>query len=189
MNRMKTIKQAIIHFYDRYKRMPSFSELAELTGYKSKSAVSYALDGLIKEGFIKKDSKGNLIPVQLGSVRILGLVEAGFPSPAEEELSDTISLDEYLIDNREATFMLKIKGDSMVDAGIHDGDMVLVERGGKYQEGSIVVAEVDGEWTVKYFRKDKGKVFLEPANKDYKSIYPEESLTIAAVVKAVIRKY
>lgn len=186
---MKTVKQAITYFYDRYKRMPTFSEIAELTGYRSKSAVSYAVDTLIKEGYVSKDSKGNLIPLQLGPVRVLGLVEAGFPSPAEEELSDTMSLDDYLIDNREATFMLKIKGDSMIEAGIHDGDMVLVERGGKYREGSIVVAEVDGEWTVKYFRKEKGKVFLQPANRDYRPIYPEGSLTVAAVVKAVIRKY
>ena len=186
---MRTVKQAITYFYDKHKRMPSMSEIAEMTGYKSKSAVSYAIDGLIKRGFVKKDSKGNLIPVKLDPVRVLGLVEAGFPSPAEEELSDTMSLDEYLIENREATFMLKIKGDSMVDAGIHDGDMVLVERGGKYGEGDIVVADVDGEWTVKYLRKKKGKVFLEPANQDYEPIYPRNSLTVAAVVKAVIRKY
>ena len=186
---MRTVKQAITYFYEKNKRMPSFSEIAEMTGYKSKSAVSYALDALIKEGFVKKDAKGNLIPVKLEPVRVLGLVEAGFPSPAEEELSDTMSLDDYLIENREATFMLKIKGDSMMDAGIHDGDMVLVERGGKYGEGSIVVAEVDGEWTVKYLRKKKGKAFLESANRDYDPIYPKESLIVAAVVKAVIRKY
>ena len=186
---MKTVKRAITDFYDRHGRMPSFSEIAEMTGYRSKSAVSYAVDGLIREGFVKKDRKGNLIPVKLDPVRVLGLVEAGFPSPAEEELSDTMSLDEYLIDNRDATFMLKVKGDSMVDAGIHDGDMVLVERGGRYGEGSVVVAEVDGEWTVKYFRKRNGKAFLEPANQDYDPVYPKDSLTVAAVVKAVIRKY
>ncbi len=186
---MRTVKQAIAYFYDKHKRMPTFSEIAEMTGYKSKSAVSYALDGLIKEGFVKKDAKGNLIPGRLDPVRVLGLVEAGFPSPAEEELSDTMSLDDYLIENREATFMLKVKGDSMVEAGIHDGDMILVERGGKYREGSIVVAEVDGEWTVKYLRKSKGKAFLEPANQEYDPIYPKDSLVVAAVVKAVIRKY
>lgn len=169
--------------------MPSFSEIAEMTGYKSKSAVSYALDALIKEGFVKKDSKGNLIPVRIEPVRVLGLVEAGFPSPAEEELSDTMSLDEYLIENKEATFMLKVKGDSMIDAGIHEGDMLLVERGGKHREGSIVVAEIDGEWTVKYLQKEKGRNFLKPANQEYESIYPKDSLIIAAVVKAVIRKY
>jgi repressor LexA len=186
---MKTIKQAIKYFYDRNGRMPSFSEIAELTGYRSKSAVSYSLDKLIKEGFVKKDRKGNLIPVRIEPVRVLGLVEAGFPSPAEEELSDTMSLDDYLIENKEATFMLKVKGDSMIDAGIHEGDMLLVERGGKYKEGSIVVAEVDGEWTVKYLQKEKGRSFLQPANQDYKPIYPKDSLIIAAVVKAVIRKY
>jgi len=115
-------------------------------------------------------------------------VEAGFPSPAEEELNDTISLDEYLIKNKEATYMLKIQGDSMVDAGILAGDMVLVERSTNANDGDIVIAEVDGEWTMKYFRKRGRKFWLEPANKKYKPIYPEE-LRIAAVLRAVIRKY
>lgn len=186
---MKNVKKAITSFYDDNKRMPTFSEVMKLTGYKSKSAVSYALDRLIDEGFIAKDGRGKILPVDIGSLRFLGLVEAGFPSPAEEELLDTMSLDEYLIDNREATFMLRIKGDSMIDAGICDGDMVLVERSGKYSDGSIVVAEVDGEWTVKYLKKRYGKHYLEPANKKYGPIFPKESLTVEAVVKAVIRKY
>ena len=186
---IKKVKQAITSFYDDNKRMPTFREIMNLTGYKSKSAVSYALDRLVNEGFIKKDRQGKILPVNVGSLRFLGLVEAGFPSPAEEELLDTMSLDEYLIENREATFMLRIKGDSMIDAGICDGDMVLVERSAKYSEGSIVVAEVDGKWTVKYLKKRYGKHYLEPANKKYKPIFPKESLTIEAVVKAVIRKY
>jgi len=186
---MKTIKQTITSFYDSHRRMPSYSEIMRLTGYKTKSAVSYAVDKLILDGIIKKDSRGKLIPNQLGHARILGLVEAGFPSPAEEELSDTMSMDDYLIENKEATYILRVKGDSMIDAGICDGDMVIVERTDKYRDGSIVIAEIDGQWTIKYFRKEKGKVFLEPANKNYKPIYPTQELKIAAVVKAVVRKY
>ncbi len=186
---METLKQTIISFHNSHHRMPSFSELAKLSGYKTKSAVSYALDKMIEEGVVSKDKKGRLIPRQLGHARVLGLVEAGFPSPAEEELSDTMSMDEYLIENKEATYILRVKGDSMIDAGIHDGDMVIVERTDKYKDGSIVIAEIDGQWTIKYFRKEKGKVFLEPANKNYGRIYPTQELKIAAVVKAVVRKY
>ena len=122
-------------------------------------------------------------------IPFLGLVEAGFPSPAEEELSDTMSFDEYLIDNKEASYILKVKGDSMIDAGICEGDMVIVERTNSSKPGDIVVAEIDGEWTMKYLRVRGGKYYLEPANKKYKPIVPEGELVIAAVVKAVVRKY
>jgi len=77
----------------------------------------------------------------------------------------------------------------MIDAHIEKGDMVLVERANQAKDGQIVIAEVDGEFTMKYFRKDGAKVWLEPANKNYKPIYPEHSLNINAVLKAVIRKY
>jgi repressor LexA len=123
------------------------------------------------------------------NLRIAGNVKAGWPTPAEEELSDTMSLDEYLIRNKEATYMLKVSGDSMIDAGIMPGDMVLVERGVPEKDGHIVVAEIDGKWTMKYLRKRNGKVYLEAANKKYPLFYPKEDLKIAAVVRAVIRKY
>ena len=170
--------------------MPSYSELLPLLNYHSKSAVAYAVKKIIREGVISKDDQGRLIPnTTLEEVRVLGLVEAGFPSPAEEELADTMNLDEYLIGNREATFMLKVKGDSMIDAGINEGDMVLVERGLEPKSGDIVIAEVDGAFTMKYYRKKAGRIYLEAANKCYKPIYPKNELRITAIVKAVIRKY
>ncbi len=143
-----------------------------------------------KEGFLSKDGKGKMIPKNIfGEIKVLGSVEAGFPSPAEEELADTMTMDEYLIKNKEATFILKVSGDSMIDAGIMEGDMVIVERGISPKEGDIVIAEVDGGWTIKYFRKNGSQVYLEPANKKYKPIYPKEELNVSAVVKAVVRKY
>ena len=125
----------------------------------------------------------------LGSIRLLGSIEAGFPSPAEEELIDTLSLDEFLVDNPASTFMLKVTGDSMIDAGIHPGDMVLVDKGITPKTDDIVIAAVDGEWTMKYFVKKGRTVELEPANRRYKTIVPKQSLEIAGVVRSVIRKY
>lgn len=186
---MDNTKDKIISFYHKNRRMPSYSEIMKITGYKTKSAVAYVINKLIDEGIVSKDHTGKLIPNNLGQVKVLGLVEAGFPSPAEEELSDTISFDEYLVENKEASYILKVKGDSMKDAGINEGDMVIVERGAHYKDGDIVIADVDGQWTIKYFRSRNGKVFLEPANENYKPIYPKEALTISAVVKAVVRKY
>src|SRR5680860_703686 len=183
-------KAKILGFYRLNKRMPSYSEIMTLLGFKSKNAVFKLVNKLKEDNFLSKDKRGRLIPMNLyGELRILGEVVAGFPSPAEEELVDTISMDDFLIQNKEATYILKVSGESMKDAGILPGDMVLVERSLSAVSGNIVIAEVDNEWTIKYFRRKGNQVYLEPANKNFSNIYPKEELRIAAVVKAVIRKY
>jgi SOS regulatory protein LexA len=180
----------IARFYKEKGRMPSFSEISGLTGLQSKNAVSKLVARLVELKVLKKDEKGRLLPASLASsLRVLGTVEAGFPSPAEEELVDTLSLDELLIQNREATFLLKVSGDSMSGAGILPGDMVIVDKGQTAKSGDIVIAEVDGQWTMKYLRKRGGSVMLLPANPKYKPIKPETELKIAGVVTAVVRKY
>jgi repressor LexA len=102
---------------------------------------------------------------------------------------DTISVDQYLIKDTSKTFLLEVKGDSMIEEGIMEGDLVIAERKQDAKDGNIVIAEVDGGWTMKFFRKKGNSIFLEPANKNYKPIYPEYDLKIAAIVKGVIRKY
>ena len=183
-------KNELISFYRDNRRMPGYKEMMAIFGFKSKNAVFKLVNALVEEGVVEKDSHGKLSPKNLyGEVRVLGLVEAGFASVAEEESIDTMSLDDFLIHDKDATYMLRVKGDSMIDAGIQEGDMVLVERGKLPREGDIVIAEVDGGWTMKYYRKKSGQPYLEPANKKYPPIFPENELRIAAVVKAVIRKY
>ena len=170
--------------------MPSFAEIGEMIGLKSKNAVSKLINKLEQLKVIERDGKGRLIPGSIKfPVRILGTVEAGFPSPAEEELADTLSLDELLIRNPEAAFLLKVSGDSMSEAGILPGDMVIVDKGKPPKSGDIVIAEVDGEWTMKYLRKRGNSVTLIPANLKYKPIKPKNELKIAGVVTAVVRKY
>jgi repressor LexA len=145
---------------------------------------------MIDEGIIAKDSAGKIIPTRMfDEVPVLGLVEAGFPTTAEESSSDTMSIDDYLIEKKESTYILEVKGDSMIEAGICEGDLVIAERTQNAREGDIVIAEVDGGWTMKYLRKKNGKPYLEPANKNFKNIYPTEELRIAAIVKGVVRKY
>lgn len=183
-------KKQVLRFYERERRMPSFAELAIILGVKSKNAVAKTVKHWLQDNFVGQDGLGRLLPGNLFSgVRLLGSVQAGFPSPAEEELADTMTMDEYLIKNREATFMLKVSGDSMEEAGIIEGDMVLVERNVTPKEGDIVIAEVDHAWTMKYFKKDKEGVYLLPANKKYQIIRPQGELNVAAVVRAVVRKY
>ena len=170
--------------------MPSFSEIAKLAGFRSKNAVYKLINKLEKQKVLQRDAKGRLIAGSIASpVKMLGTVEAGFPSPAEEELADNLSLDDLLIHNREATFLLKVSGDSMSNAGILPGDMVLVDKGEVPKSGDIVIAEVDGEWTMKYLRKRGESVMLLPANPKYQPIKPKRELKIAGVVTAVVRKY
>jgi repressor LexA len=187
---LNNYKNKIISFYRSNKRMPVYTEMMKLLGFKSKNAVAKVIHKLIDEGVLDKDSSGHLIPNKLiGEVPLLGLVEAGFPTTVEEGLLDTMNLDDYLIKDKDTTYLLRVKGESMIDAGICDGDMVIAEKKGEPKDGDIVIALVDGGWTMKYYRNHKGKVFLEPANKDFQPIYPENQLEVAAIVKGVIRKY
>ena len=174
--------------------MPTYSEMMKLFSFKSKNAVFKVVEKLLEAGLVAKDHLCRLIPTKTFSeisseVPMLGFVTAGLPATVEEELADMVNLDDLLIKKRASTYMLEVDGDSMIDAHIEKGDMVIVERANQAKDGQIVIAEVDGEFTMKYFRKDGAKVWLEPANKNYKPIYPERSLNINAVLKAVIRKY
>jgi repressor LexA len=169
--------------------MPSVNELKDLAGFKSKHTAYKLIHRLAKQGLISKDAKGRMIPKKLIEVPIVGTIAAGFPSPAEEELLDTITLDEYLIPNRPSTFLVEVTGDSMQEAGILPGDLVLVERGRAPKDGDIVIAQVDDAWTMKYLRKKGARVTLEAANRKYRPIIPTQELTIDAVVVAQLRKY
>lgn len=185
-NRIKDISR----FYHQNGRMPSFSEIGEIVGFRSKNAVYKLVNKLEHLNVLQRDSKGRLVPKSIASsVKILGTVEAGFPSPAEEELADSLSLDELLIQNPDATFLLKVSGDSMSGAGILPGDMVLIDKSQIAKSGDIVIAEVDGQWTMKYLRKRGESITLLPANPAYLPIRPKNELKIAGVVTAVVRKY
>ncbi len=187
-------KRKLIRFYKRHKRMPGYQEVMNITGFRSKNAVWKLLERLADEGVIEKDAQGKIAPRNIKEgIKLLGLVEAGFPSPAEEELLDVMDFDEYLTPNKENCYILKVKGDSMKDAGIQPGDMVIVERKNTFKPGEIVIACIDGEYTMKYLRKKDGDFFLEPANVKYRPIYPIENFrveaVVTAVVTAVVRKY
>ncbi len=170
--------------------MPAYAEIMKLVGFKSKNAVYKLVNKLIEEGTVSKDPSGRLIPNRIqNELPLLGLVEAGFPSVAEEEILDTFNFDDYLVRNKESTYILKVKGDSMIDAGIREGDLVVAERGKEVKVGDIVIAEIDGGWTMKYYKKMGSLAYLEPANKAYKPIFAKRELNIAAIVSGVIRKY
>lgn len=189
---LQHVKKKITKFYAAKRTMPTFSEMVLMFGYKSKNSVHRLVEKLMEEEFVDKDSRGGLVPGRaFGAVRMLGYVEAGFPTATEEELVDTVDIDRLLVGNRERMFMLRVSGESMIDEGINDGDYVLVERTMDAREGDIIVAFIDGGYTVKFLRSKNGRAYLEPANKNFPNIVPRENdeLQICAVVRAVIRKY
>jgi len=190
---IESYKNKIVGFYERHKRMPGYKEIMDLTGFKSKNAVYKLINRLVELGVVAKDARGKITLVRgAGEIPMLGLVEAGFPTVAEETELDVLDINAYLVEDRQSSYLLEVKGDSMIDEGIKEGDLVVAEKTGarvQAKEGDIVIAEVDGGWTMKFYRKKAGQVFLEPANKKYKPIYPEYDLKIAAIVKGVIRKY
>jgi SOS regulatory protein LexA len=187
---LDTYKRKILSFYTENKRMPGYQEIMELAGFKSKNSVHKLINKLVADGTLDKDEKGRISPKKMfGDIPLLGLVEAGLPTDAEQDELDRVSLEEFIVHDKSDSYLLEVKGDSMIEAHIDEGDYVLVERKGEPREGDIVIAEVDGGWTMKYFRRDKkGRPYLEPANRNYDNIYPEESFRIAAIVRAIIRK-
>jgi len=198
----KKLSSLIYDFYDSNYRMPTYSELTNVFNVSSKDTVFRVVETLVSLGYISKDSTGKILPImekfksenfrpkkKYPMLRMLGLVEAGFPSFVDVEDMETIGLEEWLIGNKTATFMLKVKGESMIDAGIMDGDYVIVERGREPKLGEIVLANVDSGWTLKFYKKDKTGVYLEPANKKFKIIRPKQDLEIPAIVVSVVRKY
>ncbi|KQP43895.1 repressor [Pseudorhodoferax sp. Leaf274] len=118
-------------------------------------------------------------------------VQAGFPSPADDFLVQRIDLTRELITHPQATFLLRVSGESMRDAGIFDGDMLVVNKAVKPRHGHVVVAVVDGEFTVKFLYQRAGRIKLRPANPTFPDITPREGQTLEVwgVVTASIKRF
>lgn len=120
----------------------------------------------------------------------LSPVTAGFPSPADDFLEKHLDLNDYLVKNPAATYLVRASGDSMQGVGIHDGDVLIVDKSVEATDGKIVIAIIHGEFTVKTLKKRNGKAFLVPANADYLvvELTPEMGCEVWGVVTSVIRK-
>ena len=190
MKEKRSVQRIIGSYFRQQKRMPSYQEMLDLLGVKSKSVVHFWINKLIAGGFLERDEKNHLtLTKQSFAIPMVGSVKAGFPSPEEEALCDIMSMDEYLITKPESSFLLKVSGDSMTGAGIMEGDMVIIEKGRNPKNGDVVIAEVDGDWTMKYFHKKGKHIVLEAANPKYPDFTARTELRIGGVVTAVVRKY
>lgn len=192
---LETAFNKILKFFKTEGRSPSYAEVQKLMGYRSPNAASYLVKKLIAADLLSKSATGQ-IALRETSARIpfIGTMHAGktvgFPNPSEEETSETMTLDELLTVDLYAAKLFRVRGDSMIEAGIFEDDILLVECTDKWKSGDIVIAEIDGEETVKYIHRGKNKKpFLRPANAELKDMHPEEYLKVKAVVKNVIRSY
>jgi len=122
---------------------------------------------------------------------VKGSVVAGFPSPAEQYVEPPLDLNSYLVKRPAATYFVRVEGDSMVGRGIHDKDLLVVDRSLRPANGDVIIASVDGEFTVKTFMKDKDGIRLEPANPDFPAIRIKsgQELDYFGKVTAVIHKF
>lgn len=117
-------------------------------------------------------------------------ISAGFPSPADDFKEIRISLDKELVKNKDATFYARVNGDSMIGAGLDDGDLLVIDRSLNAESGKIAVCFIDGEFTVKRIKRERKKIYLLPENKKYKPIElkQENELIIWGIVEYVIKK-
>ncbi|MDA1316921.1 MAG: transcriptional repressor LexA [bacterium] len=169
------------------RRLPSYSEMLKIFGVASKRTIFHYVQKLMDEGFVQK-VKGKLAPTKrFFGIPLLGNIQAGYPIIAEQSKS-YLTLDEYLIEKPDDSFLLRVTGDSMINAGIFEGDLVVVEQKGNWRVGDIVLAEIDNQWTLKILKKENGKTYLEAANPDYPPFYPQTELKIHGTIKAVMRK-
>ena len=169
--------------------LPSFEQICKDLGYKSKNSVWQYFQKLIEHGCVRERSNRFFLSQELFGISYFESgVRAGFPSMAEDCLSEKMSFDGLLIKAPASTFSVRVIGDSMIDAGIYEDDIAVVEKGREPQNDDIVVAIVDGEFTIKYFRKSKGEVFLEPANNAYPVIKAKQEMRIFGIVTGIVRK-
>ncbi len=181
---------------------PSMREIGEAAGLASPSSVRHQLTNLEQKGWIRRDSqKGRAMEIIIPGeehlvpeaplisptrqVPLVGRIAAGAPILAEQEVEEFFALPQQLVGDGEL-FLLKVVGDSMVDAAICDGDFVVIRSQNTCEQGEIVAAMIDGEATVKTFKKRDGHVWLLPANSSYAPIMGDEA-TILGKVTAVLR--
>jgi len=177
-------------YYAQHRALPSYSSIGQLLGLRSKSSVAALVARLKLAGYLDTTPDRRLSPTRRFFERQLAdaPVQAGMPSPVEDNHGDALTIDDYLIDRPSQTVLIRVRGDSMIDAGILEGDLVVVEKSASAKRGDIVVAIVDGQFTLKRLDLDRGRFVLVPENKAYPVIRPEGALEIFGVMVGLVRK-
>ena len=177
-------------YYARHRALPSYASIGQLLGLRSKSSVAAMVARLKLAGFVDSTPDKRLAPTRRFFERPLAVdpVHAGMPERIDDAPADALTIDNYLIERPSQTVLVRVKGDSMIDAGILDGDLVVVEKTPSAKRGDIVVAIVDNQFTLKRLDLDRGRFVLKPENKGYPVIRPEGTLEIFGVMVGLVRK-
>jgi len=177
-------------YYAEHKVIPSYSVLASLWGVSAKSWVAECVKRFEEAGYLDWTPDRQLKPGKRFFERRVAdsPVQAGMPTTAETSYDYVSSIDEMLVRVPSRTELVRVKGDSMVEAGIHEGDYLVVEKQPHANVGDIVVAIVDDEFTVKYLGREKAGFVLKPANRAYPVIRPRGRLEIFGVMAGLVRR-
>ncbi|MBU1992172.1 MAG: transcriptional repressor LexA [Nitrospirota bacterium] len=197
-------QKAVLKFIENYQmrngHSPTLRVMREHFGVSSDNSILKHLKALEAKGCIKKDDspRGGIallskIKEKLSSstvqVPVLGSIPAGGPVLSEEYIEKYMDFSPSDVYKPEKSFILRVRGESMKDAGIYDGDLVIACSTKEPRAGDVVVALVDNENTVKRYMKERGRVYLKPENDAYKNIYPENELCVQGVVTGLVRSY
>lgn len=193
--RQRRILEVIRAFTAEHGYPPSVREIGELVGLSSSSTIHAHLKALERRGLISRDpTKPRALRTENSSpaahalvVPILGRVAAGVPITAQEDVEGEFVLPTAFVPRASNAFMLRVQGDSMVEAAILDGDLILVRPQRSAENGEIVVAMLDGEATVKRFYREAGRIRLQPENHALAPIYASD-VEIVGRVEAVVRR-
>ncbi len=193
MSRLPISDDVYLHklqdYYARHQVFPSYLAIAKIVGLKSTSSVSAFITRLKADGYLEaKDRRLRPGARFFDRPLVQSRVAAGLPAMAFDAPPDGLAIDAHLVRRPSRTFLITVKGDSMVDAGLLPGDTIVVERGHAANAGDIVVAVVDGAYTVKRLARENRKFVLAPENKAYPVLRPDP-LEIVGVVVGSFRKY
>ncbi|MEP7206191.1 MAG: LexA family transcriptional regulator [Casimicrobiaceae bacterium] len=177
-------------YYAQHRALPSYASIGNLLGLKSKSSVAAMVARLKLAGYLESTPDRRLAPTKKFFERLLAesSVQAGMPNPVDDGHGDAVTIDDYLIDRPSQTVLIRVRGDSMIDAGILEGDLVVVEKTASAKRGDIVIAIVDGQFTLKRLDTERGRFVLCPENKAYPVIRPEGALEIFGIMVGLVRK-
>ena len=196
--KQKKLLDFLVDYYNENNVYPTFDEMRDFLKIKSKSGIHKLLSSLEEKGFVNRlPHKARALSINSSvnesekNLPFLGRIAAGNPIEAITGSFEQISVPNYLINNKDEHFTLEVSGDSMVDAGIFDGDIVIIRKTEAANSGDIVVALIDqNEVTLKRFRSFKNSIALEPANKNYKiRLFGEDRVKIQGKLVGLIRKF
>ena len=206
MDELTKKQKAVLDFIEEYQfdfgKSPTFKEMREHFDVASDNSILKHIRGLEKKGYLLKDKTPRGIKMlssvretmeqgmETASIPLLGMIPAGGPAISDEYVIDYINLDKQFVPFPEKSFMLKVTGESMIDAGIYEGDLGVASQKKEAKVGDIVVALVDGENTIKRLVKGKdGKLYLKAENEKYNDIYALSELKVQGVVTALLRSF